>query len=135
MLTQGTMLRNATYCVEKQLASGNYSNTYIVRHTAYDEIVVMKEFFMREINIRNGMEVAVELPENQSLYEQQLSKFKKETRHLRRFDNPHIVKVHDIFEENNTAYYIMDYIHASCRDRISEDVPEICGFVFPGYTP
>lgn len=111
MLTQGTMLRNATYCVEKQLASGNYSNTYIVRHTAYDEIVVMKEFFMREINIRNGMEVAVELPENQSLYEQQLSKFKKETRHLRRFDNPHIVKVHDIFEENNTAYYIMDYIH------------------------
>ena len=42
-------------------------------------------------------------------FEEQREKFKKEARRLRKLKNEHIVKVHDLFEENGTAYYVMDY--------------------------
>lgn len=38
------------------------------------------------------------------------AKFNKEATKLKLMDHEHIVKVHDVFEENNTVYYVMDYI-------------------------
>lgn len=37
-------------------------------------------------------------------------KFNKEATKLKLMDHENIVKVHDVFEENNTVYYVMDYI-------------------------
>ena len=110
MLAQGTLLRNGTYRVERQLASGGFGNTYLVKNVAFNELYAMKEFFMRGVNMRNGMEVTVSIPDNHTSYDSQREKFKKEAIRLRSLNNPHIVKVHDLFEENSTVYYIMDYI-------------------------
>lgn len=33
-------------------------------------------------------------------------------------DNPHIIRIHDIFEENATAYYVMEYIDGDSLDRL-----------------
>lgn len=110
MLAQGTLLRGGTYCIEKQLASGGFGNTYLVRNVAFNEIYAMKEFFMSGINMRNGNDVTVSVPDNHASYDSQKEKFKKEAIRLRNLRNKHIVKVHDLFEENNTAYYVMDYI-------------------------
>ena len=110
MLAQGTLLRNGTYRVEKQLSSGGFGNTYKVRNTAFDEVYAMKEFFMRGVNMRAGNVVTVSVPDNHSSYDSQKEKFKKEALRLRKLNNPHIVQVHDMFEENGTAYYIMDFI-------------------------
>lgn len=54
--------------------------------------------------------VTVSNAENIAQFEEQREKFKKEARRLRKLKNEHIVKVHDLFEENGTAYYVMDYI-------------------------
>jgi serine/threonine protein kinase len=54
--------------------------------------------------------VSVSNSENVPVFEEQKEKFKKEARRLRRLRSEHIVKVHDLFEENGTAYYEMDYI-------------------------
>lgn len=110
MLAQGTMLRNGTYCVEKQLASGGFGNTYLVRNVAFNECYALKEFFMKGVNMRNGQAVTVSVPDNHFSYESQKEKFRKEAVRLRSLNNPHIVKVHDLFEENGTVYYVMDYI-------------------------
>lgn len=37
-------------------------------------------------------------------------KFIKEAKTIARLDHPGIVRIHDVFEENGTAYYVMDYI-------------------------
>lgn len=110
MLPEGTMLRNGTYRIEKHLSSGGFGNTYLVRNVAFNELYALKEFFMKGINLRSGSEVTVSVPDNNDTYESQMDKFRKEALRLRRLKNPHIVQVHDLFEENGTAYYVMDYI-------------------------
>ena len=54
--------------------------------------------------------VSVSNADNVQQFEEQREKFKKEARRLRKLKNEHIVKVHDLFEENGTAYYVMDFI-------------------------
>lgn len=110
MLAQGTMLRNGTYRVERPLSAGGFGNTYLVRNVAFDEPYAMKEFFMRGVNMRKGNSVTVSVPDNHASYESQKEKFRKEAVRLRNLNNAHIVKVHDLFEENSTVYYVMDYI-------------------------
>ena len=67
---------------------------------------------MRGINERakRTSSINVSNRENVDMFKGQLEKFKKEARRLRKLHNPHIVQVHDLFEENNTAYYVMDYV-------------------------
>ena len=67
---------------------------------------------MRGISQRdnNNTTVSVSNTDNSETFASQLEKFKKEARRLRKLNNEHIVRVHDLFEENGTAYYVMDYI-------------------------
>ena len=39
-----------------------------------------------------------------------LEKFRKEAQRIRRLRSPHVVRVHDLFDANGTAYYVMDFI-------------------------
>ncbi|MCR5270066.1 MAG: serine/threonine protein kinase [Prevotella sp.] len=120
LLKPGTLLRGGTYCVEAPIAIGGFGNTYRVRNVMFNETYAMKEFFMRGVNTRRGDSlVMVSVPENMDSFDEQKAKFHKEAQRLRSLHNAHIVKVHDLFEENNTAYYIMDFIDGqSVADRM-----------------
>lgn len=111
MLRIGTILRG-TYKIEKHLSSGGFGNTYIATHIEFEECFAIKEFFMKGVTQRdrNQMTVSVSNSENQSSFQEQKEKFKKEARRIRKLDNPYIIKVHDLFEENGTAYYVMDFV-------------------------
>lgn len=65
---------------------------------------------MKGINLRDGNTVTVSVPDNRPSFDAQRDKFKKEAQRLWRLRNDHIVKVHDLFEENGTVYYVMDFI-------------------------
>lgn len=108
----GTLLRSGTYRIEKQLASGGFGNTYVGYNTEFEETIAIKEFFMKGVTERDETTsmVSVSNVENVRQFEEQREKFKKEARRLRKLKNDHIVKVHDLFEENGTAYYVMDCI-------------------------
>lgn len=110
MLSKGTKLHNGSYCIERPLSSGGFGNTYLVTNS-FGEQQALKEFFMRGVNMRNGNAVTVSVPDNHASYDSQKEKFKKEAIRLRNLKNDHIVKVHDLFEENSTVYYVMDYIN------------------------
>lgn len=111
MLRVGTILRGI-YRIDSYLSSGGFGNTYVATNIEFDERVAIKEFFMKGVTQRddNQTTVSVSNSENVDSFQQQKEKFKKEARRLRKLKNEHIVKVHDLFEENGTAYYVMDYI-------------------------
>ena len=77
MLPIGTLLRGDTYRIEKQIGSGGFGNTYVVRNMSFDELFAMKEFFMKEINLRDGSEVTVSIPGQKATFEDKRNKFKK----------------------------------------------------------
>lgn len=111
MLQVGTILHGA-YKIESYLASGGFGNTYLAKNIEFEETYAIKEFFVKGVCQRDGNSttISVSNAENTSSFEQQREKFKKEARRLRSLSNPHIVKVYDLFEENGTAYYVMDYV-------------------------
>lgn len=126
MLEVGHTLQMEKYRVEAHLSSGGFGNTYMVTNTQFEERRAMKEFFMKGINERddNCTTVSVSNMANRSQFDAQREKFKKEARRLRKLSHPGIVRVDDLFDENGTAYYVMDYIGGgSLSERIKKKGP------------
>ena len=111
-LQPNTTLQGGKYRIERVLGQGGFGNTYVGYNTEFEETVAIKEFFMKGVTERDETTsvVSVSNADNVQQFEEQREKFKKEARRLRKLKNEHIVKVHDLFEENGTAYYVMYYI-------------------------
>lgn len=111
-LQPNTTLQGGKYKIERVLGQGGFGNTYIGYNTEFEETVAIKEFFMKGVTERDETTcvVSVSNADNVQQFEEQREKFKKEARRLRKLKNEHIVKVHDLFDENGTTYYVMDYI-------------------------
>lgn len=111
MLNVGAILHD-TYRIEGYLSSGGFGNTYKATNVQFGDTVAIKEFFMRGVNQRekDGTTVSVSNSDNKATFEEQKEKFKKEAKRLRKLHSENIVQVHDLFEENGTTYYVMDYI-------------------------
>ena len=112
MLPVGTTLSNGKYQVEKQLSSGGFGNTYVAIDTAFDERVAIKELYIKGVCGResDSANISISLTENRRTFAAQQEKFKKEAKRLRKLVNPHIIRVHDLFDENGTSYYVMDLV-------------------------
>lgn len=114
MLPIGTLLRG-NLTVEAYLSSGGFGNTYRVVD-AFGQRFAVKEFYMSGITERrqsDGLTVDVSNTQNLDLYNSQLDKFRKEAIRIHNLNHPNIVRVHDLFVENGTAYYMMDLIEGS----------------------
>ena len=112
LLPQGATLQSGKYRVVRYLSSGNFGNTYIVENTGMHVQFAMKEFFLRNICYRTGGGSAVSIspavdPGKVTI---QREKFQKEAQRLYGLKSPHLVHVHDMFEENGTVYYVMDFV-------------------------
>lgn len=111
MLAVGTVL-HGTYRIDGYLSSGGFGNTYIATNIQFGVRRAVKEFFMRGVSQRDADSTTVSVgnADNRAMFEQQLEKFKKEARRIFNLNSEHIVRVYDLFEENATAYYVMDFI-------------------------
>ena len=119
-LNQGATLQNGKYRIEKVLGQGGFGITYLATQTVLGNKVAIKELFMQGVNDRQDSSVTVSNNANSNLFAHQKRKFVKEAQRIAGLDNKHIVKVHDMFEENDTAYYVMDYIEGeSLQDVIT----------------
>ena len=112
MLKVGTLLANGKYRIDQYLASGGFGNTYVATDMAFDEKVAIKELFIKGVCGRtaDSSEISVSLSENQRAFSAQQEKFRKEAKRIRKLSNPHIISVHDLFDENGTYYYVMDFV-------------------------
>lgn len=112
LLPVGTVLKGK-YRIKSHLSSGGFGKTYLAEYGSRNTKVAIKEFFMNTANQRkaDGVTVSVDMTkENAYAFDSQLAKFKKEYERLKLINNVYVVKVHECFEENGTAYYVMDFV-------------------------
>lgn len=125
-LPLGSTLYNGKYRIEEYLSSGGFGNTYLAVNTAFDEKVAIKELFIKGMCDRqqSSNEITISISENQRTFAAHQDKFRKEARRLRSLTNPHIVRVHDLFDENGTTYYVMDYIEGKSLSKLLKDAKQ-----------
>ena len=113
ILPVDTELQGGKYTITGFISSGGFGNTYIAHNNMLDIDVAMKEFFIKGINSRTSdtRSVVVSNETNAAQFNEQREKFKREAQRISKLDNHHIVRVMDLFEENGTAYYVMELIH------------------------
>jgi serine/threonine protein kinase len=123
-LSIGATLQNGKYRIERVLGQGGFGITYLARHTMLDTHVAIKEFFPKDFCDRDDTTSHVTLGTSNTaeLVSKLKSKFIKEAKNIAKLHHPNIVSIQDIFEENNTAYYIMGYVEGiSLGDIIKKD--------------
>ena len=108
----GASLQGGKYKIEKVLGQGGFGITYQATQELFDRKVCVKEFFFREYCERDEATSHVTLGTQSSreIVERFMQKFLKEALTISKLEHPNIIRIHDIFKENNTAYYVMDYI-------------------------
>ena len=110
MLPIGSTL-NGKYTITKHLSSRPFGNIYVANDLKFRENVLIKELFIQDISRRNSDGLSVDVKKGfVEIYEEYIDKFNEEARMLRQFHNDHIINVRDLFNENNTSYYVMDYV-------------------------
>ena len=104
-------LQNNRYKIQAILGQGGYGITYLAEQTTLGRQVAIKEFFMKDYCGRaaGSPEVTLGTDGSREMLLRYREKFKKEAATLARLNHPNIVRVIDMFEENNTYYYVMEY--------------------------
>lgn len=104
-------LQEGKYEIQALLGQGGYGITYLAAQTMLGRLVAIKEFFMKDYCERasEGAEVTMGTRGSREMVLRYREKFKKEAATLARLNHPGIVRVIDMFEENNTYYYVMEY--------------------------
>ena len=113
-LAVGTLL-NGKYVVGKAIGEGGFGITYIGKDIKLDMLVAIKEYFPNGyVNRSNTLSSALTCSidtERKNVYVKGLKRFLDEARALAKFAGTEgIVDVRDFFEENNTAYIVMEYL-------------------------
>ena len=119
-------LQGNKYKVESLLGSGGFGNTYLAVQVALGRKVAIKEFFMKDYCDRDESTSHIIIPTESSrqIVEKYKQKFLKEAQMIASLKNEHIIQIYDIFEENNTAYYVMEYIDGgSLKDKVEHNGP------------
>lgn len=123
-LQPNTTLQGGKYRIEKMLGQGGFGITYLAVQIGLDRKVAVKEFFMKELCERNESTSHVTLGTQGSkeTVNRFREKFLKEARNIAKLNHPNIVRVIDIFEENGTAYYVMEYAeNGSLADKVKRE--------------
>lgn len=125
-LTIGTTLHNGTYRIERVLGQGGYGITYLATDMHLQRLVAIKEFFPKELCDRSGETTLISVPTGNTgnLVARLRERFLSEARNIARLDHPNIIRIHAAFEENDTAYYVMEYIEGmSLQAMVKRDGP------------
>ena len=119
-LKSGSLLKKGEYSIIRVLGQGGFGITYEAEQVSLGRRVAVKEFFMKDYCDREDGSSHVTLSTSSSsreLVERFRTKFVREARMIAGLDHDHIVKIYDVFEENGTAYYVMEYLGGGSLDR------------------
>ncbi|MEM8536921.1 MAG: protein kinase [Pseudomonadota bacterium] len=119
-LKPGTKLMHGQYTIENFLNAGGFGITYLARDSL-DRKVVIKECFPGAFCRRSRYVVQARSRAHQNELKSIVRLFVQEARSLAKLDHPNIVGVHQVFEDNDTAYMALDFVEGRDLLDIIED--------------
>ena len=120
-LPGGTKLHGGHFTVGKVLGQGGFGITYLGSDTHLQRPVAIKEYFPQGYAARQSNTVVPAGTMAHADYQSAKAKFLEEARVLAQFQHPGIVHVYASFEENNTAYMVMEYLKGKTLCGVLED--------------
>ncbi|MCH5273250.1 MAG: serine/threonine protein kinase [Lachnospiraceae bacterium] len=111
-LPVGTMLAGR-YAVGQVLGKGGFGVTYKAYDTLIGKIVAIKEYYPNGLVYRETGTTGVTVSDakNTESFQTGAGKFYDEAKTVSKFNgNPNIVGVYEFFYENNTVYYVMEFL-------------------------
>jgi serine/threonine protein kinase len=105
---------------------GGFGVTYLSYDRLQEKRVAIKEYMPREIAGRDtdGVSVVPHSGKGSEEFEYGKEQFLEEAKTLARFDHANIVSVQDFFEDNGTAYLVMEYYEGKPLDQYLADQPD-----------
>ena len=125
-LSENTLLQGGKYKIVRFISAGGFGCTYEAEHVMLHKRVAIKEFFVKDFCNRDETtsQISVGITSKTALVDKLKKKFIEEAQSLCSLDHPNIVHVFDVFEDNGTAYYVMDYIDGpSLNELVKKDGP------------
>ena len=129
-MVPGTLLQDR-FIIGKVVGCGGFGVTYIAWDKVLEHKVAIKEYLPSEFSTRMPgiSHLTIFEGDKTEQFDDGMKKFLDEARRLAKFQNePGIVKIFDCFEENKTAYIVMEYLQGITlthyleeHGRISED--------------
>lgn len=111
LLKKGTLLQGGKYKIEKVLGQGGFGITYLATQINLNRKVAIKEFFMKDMCCREeDTNQVYYISSDRNFVDNFKNKFIKEAQTISSLNHRNIIRIHDTFEENGTAYYAMEYI-------------------------
>lgn len=112
-LRPGAVLRDR-YLIGKALGEGGFGITYVGMDLTLRMKIAVKEYYPHGLSNRNNdssNQVTMSKGNHGNEYENEMRRFLSEARVLACFaDDPGVVGVRDFFQENGTAYIVMEYL-------------------------
>lgn len=108
-LSPSSTLQGGKYTVIKSIAEGGFGRTYLAEQDKLGRKVTIKE-----LSVDDAPEATVPSGSSSSEIsiadESKKKKFLKEARLIAGLNHRGVVRIYDVFEENGTAYYAMEYL-------------------------
>ncbi len=101
-----------SYTIKNILGQGGFGITYLAEDSSLDRDVAIKEFMPQGMATRGEDYTLHSVKAGEDsvcTLEWGLERFIREAKTLSKFNHPNIVRVHTVFEANNTAYMVMSY--------------------------
>ncbi|MBL8567052.1 MAG: protein kinase [Hyphomicrobiaceae bacterium] len=112
-LSVGTVLIEE-FRILGHLGSGGFANTYLAMDLTLGREVAVKEYFPSELAIRAASErVEVKSSAHGAQFEWALGRFVREAKTLAKFRHPSVVRVFRVFNANDTAYIVLEFVRGS----------------------
>jgi serine/threonine protein kinase len=108
-LQPGARLLKGQYTITRYLNSGGFGITYLAKDSLERDVVI-KECFPSSFCRRSKALVTARSRAHTAELRSIVQLFVREARNLAKIIHPNIVAVHQVFEDNGTAYMAIDYI-------------------------
>ena len=126
-LKPGATLLDGQYTILGFLNSGGFGITYLAKDSL-DRTVVIKECFPNTLSRRSHSIVRARSRKHTGDLRSFVQNFIDEARSLAKLVHPNIVGVHQVFEDNDTAYMAIDFING-------KDLNDILNTTDTAFTP